>query len=59
MKGDAMSAKETVEIISHSSLWKMLSIKEKIEAATYALSIAGITHMDEDVTDLVGEVYSG
>ena len=54
-----MTAKETVEIISNSLLWKTLSMKERIEAATYALNIAGITHEDNDISDLIGEVYAG
>lgn len=54
-----MTAKETIEIISNSSLWKTLSIKERAEAAAYAMKIAGIKHEDEDVSDLIGEVYAG
>ena len=54
-----MTAKETIEIISNSSLWKTLSIKERIDAAAYALKIAGITIEDGDVSDLIGEVYAG
>ena len=58
-KGDTMSAKEAVEIISHSSLWKILTIKERIEAAAYAIKIAGIDLQDQDVSELIGEVYAG
>lgn len=54
-----MSAEETVEIISHSSLWKTLSIKERAEAAAYAIKIAGGRLADDDVNDLIGEVYAG
>ena len=54
-----MTAKETVEIISSSSLWKTLSIKEQIDAAAYAMKIAGISLEDENVSDLIGEVYAG
>ena len=59
MEEKTMTAKETIEIISNSSLWKTLSIKERIEAATYAIEVAGITLGDDDVSDLIGEVYAG
>ena len=58
-EGVTMTAKETVDIISCSSLWKMLSIKERIDAASYAMKIAGISLEDENVSDLIGEVYAG
>lgn len=54
-----MSEEETVGIISHSSLWNTLSIKERAEAAAYAIKIAGGHLTDEDVNDLIGEVYGG
>ncbi len=54
-----MTAKETIDIISDSSLWKTLSIRERIDAAAYAMKVAGITLEDEDISDLIGEVYAG
>lgn len=54
-----MTAKETVEIISDSSLWKTLSIKERLEAVAYAMKISGNKLRDEDVQDIIGEVYGG
>lgn len=54
-----MTAKETIDIISSSSLWKFLSVKERIEAAYYALKVAGVQSEDDDVTALIGEVYGG
>lgn len=54
-----MTAKETIEIISNSSLWKTLSRKERIEAAAYAMKIAGVKLEDDEVCDLIGEVYAG
>ncbi len=54
-----MTAKETVEIISNSSLWKTLSKKERVEAAAYAIRNTGLALEDEDVCDLIGEVYAG
>jgi hypothetical protein len=54
-----MTAKETIEIISDSSLWKTLSISERLEAIAYAIKIAGITLDSEDVSDIIGEVYKG
>lgn len=56
---DAMTARETIEIISNSSLWKMLSVGERLEAAAYAMHIAGVNIDDEDVNDIIGEVYVG
>ncbi len=54
-----MTAKETVEIIRDSSLWKVLSIKERLEATAYAMRITGNAIEDEDVSDIIGEVYAG
>lgn len=54
-----MTAKETIEIISDSSLWKTLSIKERLEAVAYAMRIAGSNLNEEDVNDIIGEVYAG
>ena len=59
MKGNAMTARETIEIISYSSLWKTLSKKERAEAAAYAIKSTGIKLEDEDVFELIGEVYAG
>ncbi len=59
MEGNNMTAKETVEIISNSSLWNTLSKKERVEAAVYAIRNTGLTLEDEDVCDLIGEVYAG
>jgi hypothetical protein len=54
-----MTARETIDIISKSSLWKMLSLGERIEAASYAMRIVGIQFEDEEVIDLIGEVFAG
>ncbi len=54
-----MTARETLDIISDSSLWQTLSIKERIEAAAYAMKVAGISIEDDDVSNLIGEVYAG
>ncbi len=54
-----MTVKETVELISDSSVWKILSIKERLEAVTYAMNITGETIEEEDVSDIIGEVYAG
>lgn len=59
MQGKTMTAKETIDIISNSSLWKTLSTKERAEAAAYAIKNSGLTLEDEDVFDLIGEVYAG
>ena len=58
-KGDTMTAKETIGIISNSSLWKILSIKERLEALAYTMARTGSKLDDEDVSDIIGEVYAG
>lgn len=54
-----MTAKETVTIIRSSSLWKILSIREKLEAIAYTMESTGARLEDEDVSDIIGEVYAG
>jgi len=54
-----MTAKETVDLISDSSLWKTLSMKERMEAVAYAMKISGNTLQEEEVDDIIGEVYAG
>ena len=58
-KGDTMTTKETIGIISNSSLWKILSIKERLEALAYTMACTGSELDDEDVSDIIGEVYAG
>ncbi|MEN8264328.1 MAG: hypothetical protein ABFR82_12785 [Nitrospirota bacterium] len=57
-EGDTMTAKETIGIISNSSLWKILSRKERLEAIAYTMALTGSEPDDEDVSDLIGEVYA-
>ncbi len=59
IKGTAITASETVEMISDSALWKTLSMKERMEAVAYAMKIAGITFEEDDISDIIGEVYAG
>lgn len=54
-----MAVKEIIEIISSSSLWKELSIREKMDAVSYALGIAGKEIINGDDRDNIGEVYKG
>jgi hypothetical protein len=58
-----MTRKETIDIIKQSSLWDTLSVKEKVEAISYALeSIDCRLDRDgdtKDVSDIIGEIYSG
>ncbi|MBI5639452.1 MAG: hypothetical protein HZA17_03405 [Nitrospirae bacterium] len=61
---DIMTARETVDIIRESSLWKTLTIKEKVEALAYAmvsvedrLNTPGEENA-ADVSDLIGEIFS-
>jgi hypothetical protein len=50
---------ETKNVIIDSSKCKPLSIKERVEAADYAMKITGANSEDEDVSDVIGEVYGG
>ncbi|UCD35245.1 MAG: hypothetical protein JSU90_13295 [Nitrospiraceae bacterium] len=54
-----MTIRETIAIISISSLWKALTVKEGIEAAYHTLYIAPVQSGDDDATAFVGEVYGG
>lgn len=54
-----MTAKETIEIIRRSSLWKTLSVREKVEAISYAIDTSGCPvdpERDEsaDISDIIG-----
>lgn len=52
-----MTMKEVIEIVRESPLFELLSFKEKCEAITHALEAAGAEDLQEDVRDVVGEVY--
>ncbi len=59
-----MSAKEAMDIVRDSALWKILSVQERVEALLYAIEVAGcksdlVDDACEDVIDSVGEVYAG
>ena len=54
-----MTARETIGIIRNSSLWKVLSIKERLEAIAYTMASTESKMDDEDVSDIIGEVYEG
>lgn len=54
-----MTVRETLDIISDSSLWETLSIGERIDAVAYAMKITGSNCDNEDISDLIGEVYAG
>jgi hypothetical protein len=54
-----MTAKEKLSRISGSSLWKIRSIKEKLEAIAYKMTDIKSRMDDEDVSDIIGEVYEG
>lgn len=48
-----MTARETIDIISSSSLWRELSAGERLEAAQYAMKIAGVMIESDEVSDLL------
>ncbi len=50
---------ETKNVKTDSSQCRPLSIKERVEAADYAMEIKGTNSADEDVSDVIGEVYGG
>jgi hypothetical protein len=54
-----MTAKDTVALICETTLWKTLSIKERLEAVAYAMKISGNQLEEEDIDDIIGEVYGG
>ncbi|MBL7032324.1 MAG: hypothetical protein ISR97_03985 [Nitrospira sp.] len=54
-----MKEEEKTNTISDPSKCKTLSIKERVEAANYAMKVKGENHEDEDVSDVIGEVYGG
>ncbi len=54
-----MKLEERINVGSDSSMWEVLSIKERVAAANYALKVTGICPEDEDVSDIIGEVYAG
>ena len=54
-----MKTDETKNANTDPSKCKPLSIKERVEAADYALEIKGTNSEDEDVSNVIGEVYGG
>lgn len=54
-----LKTKEATNVGSDSSKCKALSIKERVEAANYAMKVTGARPEDEDVSDVIGEVYGG
>lgn len=54
-----MKIEEVTCLDSGFSKCKALSIKERVEAANYAMEISGTNLEDEDVSDIIDEVYGG
>ncbi|GBE04180.1 MAG TPA: hypothetical protein ENH45_06410 [Nitrospirae bacterium] len=54
-----MNVEEVIGMNSGFPKCKALSIKERVEAANYAMEISGTNLEDEDISDIIGEVYSG
>ena len=54
-----METEETKNAESDSSKYKALSIKERVKAADYAMEVSGAKPEDEDINDVIGEVYGG
>jgi hypothetical protein len=53
-----MNAKEVIEIVKESNLWRSLTEKEKQEIINHALKISQPS-TEADLEDIVGEVYLG
>ena len=53
----SMTVKEVIEIIRESNLWGTLAPKEKQEAIAHALRITQTSTQEEDIKNIVGEVY--
>ena len=54
-----MKTEDAAKADSDSSKCKALSIKERVEAANYAMKVKGTNPEDEDVSEVIGEVYGG
>ena len=54
-----MKAEKAKDKGNDPSELEVLSIKERVEAANYAIEATGKTSEDEDVSDIIGEVYGG
>ena len=54
-----MKTEDTINMSSDSFKCMTLSIKERVEAANYAREVTGINTEDEDISDVIGEVYGG
>ena len=50
---------KTEEIKGPDSELEVISIKERVEAANYAIKVKGADIEEEDVIDVIGEVYGG
>lgn len=54
-----MKTEKIVNTGNDSSKCKALSIQERVEAANYAMKVKGTKLENEDVSDVIGEVYGG
>ncbi len=52
-----MTVREVIEILKESSLWGTLAPNEKQEAVAHALRITKTSTQEENIKDIVGEVY--
>lgn len=55
----SVKKEETTNVDSDPSKCRPLSIKERMEAAEYALKVKGVNSEDDDVSHVIGEVYGG
>jgi len=52
-----VTVKEIIEILKESNLWETLAPKEKQEAVAHALRITQTATQEENIKNIVGEVY--
>ena len=53
----SMTVKEIIEILKESNLWGALAPKDKQEAVAHALRITHTATQEENIKNIVGEVY--
>jgi hypothetical protein len=58
-----MTEKETMDAGRQSHLWRSLPLRDRIEAISHALETVGskvdMREDARDISDLIGEIYSG
>ena len=53
-----MTIKEIVEIVKESPLFAISTSREKYEAITHTMEVAGVEYSSEEIKQIVGEVFT-